>query len=396
MKQSLKKKLDFVVRRPFPIITNTVFFQSFGGQYNDNPKYISEKLHDLRPEFHIVWAISPDKCNTKDIPEYVLRVDMNSNDYINYISKSQVLVDNMTGMRGSVRRKDSKGIKWLLSSKRQLNISTWHGTPIKRIGLDMKEAFSLSAYITSSDYLIAGCRYTQEHLSKAFAPINVICCGTPRNDILVKGLDDAQKRDLKIKLRLPVDKRIILFAPTFRDTSEYSGIFQMEKFDIGRILKTFQNKFGDEWVFVFRVHHEVLKKINAETISNKYAGMVISGNTHDDMAEYLAVSDALITDYSGSVFDYTLTGRPGFLFTPDKDHYLNDERGVYIPIEELPYPYAVDLEAFYQLIEDYQEEEALERINKFNIRVGNAEGGNASEFLARKIIKFIETGEKEV
>ncbi len=395
MKQSLKKKIDFIIHRPFPIEKNTVFFQSFGGQYNDNLKYISESLHALKPDIHIVWAVSQDKCNISDVPDYVSCVDIDSREYVYYSCKSHVLVDNMTGIRGTIRREDSKVIRWLLSSKKQLNISTWHGTPIKKIGLDMKNNAPFSAYVTSSDYLIAGCRYTQVHLCKAFSPINVICCGTPRNDILVNGLTNSQKIRLKTKLGLPADKKIVLFAPTFRDAPEYSGVYQMENFDIQRILNTLQCRFGDEWVFVFRVHHEVLKEIDVEAISDKYKGVVINGNTHDDMAEYLAISDALITDYSGSVFDYALTGKPGFLFTPDKDHYLNDERGVYIPLEELPYPYAVDLNSFYQLIENYQEAEAKERIRRFNKKVGNCETGNASEFLAQRVISFIETGEKE-
>ncbi len=81
----------------------------------------------------------------------------------------------------------------------------------------------------------------------------------------------------------------------------------------------------------------------------KYSGKVINGNLHDDMAEYLAVADALITDYSGSVFDFALTGKPGFLYTPDKDHYINDERGVYLELEQLPYDSAIDDEKYADL-----------------------------------------------
>lgn len=54
----LKSILSTVINRFVPMYKNTVFFDSFSGQYNDNPKYISEALHRLNPEVNIVWTTS--------------------------------------------------------------------------------------------------------------------------------------------------------------------------------------------------------------------------------------------------------------------------------------------------------------------------------------------------
>ncbi len=395
MKNSLIKKMDYLIRKPLPILKNTVFFQSFGGQYNDNPKYISENLHDRMPDVKIVWAVYSQKSEVNAIPSYVKQVLIDSKEYIKYSCRSQVIVDNMIGVRAFLSKRNRKVLAALFKSNRQLNISTWHGTPIKKIGLDMKDAKSRNYYLTSADYLISGCEYTREKLERAFYPIKVVNCGTPRNDLLVNEMPESRRLFLKKRLGLPENKKIILFAPTFRDSIEYSGVYQMEHFDIAHILELLKKKFpGTEWVFVFRVHHEVLKKIDVERLTKFYSGIVFNGNLHDDMAEYLAVTDALITDYSGSIFDFALTQKPGFLFVPDKYHYINEERGVYINLEELPYSNAESLNGFYNLISAYDEIESRERIKRFNINIGNSETGRASEFLASEIINFMNTGKK--
>lgn len=387
------ERLLFQFFRWVPFRNKTVLFKSFGGQYNDNPKYISEMLHQMSPDTRIVWIIS-DKC--KDVvPEYVTTIPYHGLKYYYYTGRSNVVVDNITGIRGGIEESYSKFFLWTMKSKHQLNIATWHGTPIKKIGLDTKELKEKKYYLTSADFMISGCKYTQEHLAKAFFPIPVINSGTPRNDLLVKKMSFENLYRLKSKLNLPYDKKIILFAPTFRNNVEYSGVKQMQEFDIKKIVSLFEHKFGGEWIFVFRVHHEVLKKIDTDTLVRNNPLYLFDGNEHDDMAEYLAVTDVLITDYSGSIFDFALTGKPCFLYTPDKEHYITDERGVYIPLEELPYPHSTEIDELYQLIEQYDEDVSHKRIQAFNLLIGNSEIGNAAEKITNIICDFIKCGRKE-
>lgn len=388
------ERMIFQILRFFPFKRKTVLFKSFGGQYNDNPKYVSERLHQLSPETRIVWVIT-NKCK-EDLPQYIKQIPSEGLEYCYYAGRSNVIVDNITGIRGGIKGAYSKCFLWTMKSKTQLNIATWHGTPIKKIGLDTKEQKDRKYYLTSADYMISGCAYAQDHLSKAFYPLPIVNSGTPRNDVLINGLTRTTKDNIRKKLGLPFGKKIILFAPTFRDNVEYSGVIQIKAFDIERILSTLNGKFGTDWVFVFRVHHEVLKKIDIENLKKRNSERIYNGNLHDDMAEYLAISDALITDYSGSIFDFALTGKPGFLYVPDKEHYIKDERGTYISLDELPYPHADNIEDFYKLIEEYDAESAKRRIYEFNQKIGNAETGRASENLARQIIKFLETGDKEI
>lgn len=373
-----------------PLRKNLVLFESFNGQYNDNPKYISEKLHEMDKSAQIAWCVSK-KCN-ETVPPYVKKVNANSLSLNYYESKAKVVVDNMMGYNIL-----SQGHKIPLSGnfvkkKGQLNVSTWHGTPVKKIGADIKNSPIANGFYTSSDYMIAGCNYTKEILQKAFLnAMPVKLTGTPRNDPLIN-MTDNRIKEVKEMLNLPIPKKIVLFAPTFRDHVNESGVSQMQQFNFTSIFNALHEKFGGEWIFVFRVHHEVLKEIDTHYYEDHFPGQIIDGNSHDDMAEYLMCADVLITDYSGSMHDFALTGRPCFLYAPDRAHYENIERGFYIDFDSLPFPTAYQSEELVHNILLFDEAEYKKKIFDFLSDIGNVEDGKASERISQDILDFIYKG----
>jgi len=381
--KAFKEKLFFGIFRWFPIKKNTVLFKSFGGQYGDNPKYISELLQEKHPELKLVWAIS-NKSSDKDIPDYIKKIDIDSFEYIYYSALAEVVVDNMSGIRCIRGVRYIKWLNYFIKRKNQLNISTWHGTPLKKIGCDIVED-GISNYQTSANYTSAGNQYAYEIFERAFNGINIRMHGSPRNDILCRR--DIDVRVFRKKLELPLEKKIILFAPTFRKSAENSGIEQIKQIDLPRFFQALNNQFGGEWVLVLRVHHEVLLKIHKECDGYIDCVNVFDGNAHDDMAEYLVACDVLLTDYSSSMFDYMLTKKPCFLFALDKDNYINDERGIYFPIERLPFSFSETIDELYQNIEEYSEEHICERIKIFLDEIGNCEDGHSSERIVKELRK---------
>ena len=217
--------------------------------------------------------------------------------------------------------------------------------------------------------------------------------GTPRNDALINGSEDLVQ--LKNKLGLPLDKKIILFAPTFRNSVENSGIKQMQEFDFERMLNSLQNKFGGEWCFVFRVHNNVLLKIDVQSLTEKFGERIINGNKCDDMVEYMICCDVLITDYSGSMFDFALTGKPCFLYSHDKDDYEKKERGFYFDYNSLPFPKSLTTEEFYFAIDNFDQEQYANNIDKFLKEIGNFEEGKAAERVVNDILSFIKEQDKQ-
>lgn len=377
--------------------------------YNDNPKYVSIKLHEKYPNYRIIWTIG--ERSHEEFPNYVETVKVESLAYYKWSFQAHVMVDNMDGIRSDVapNRVHKKGmIKKLykkcfrffvpLRRKKQFNFSTWHGTPLKRIGRDRFDIPQSEFGVKhgSCDAMLAGCELTKNCLKSAHffgysVPFHMY--GTPRNDILFdKSINIGA---LKGKLHLPLDKRIILFAPTFRDDDlENSGIRQMSEIDFNRLFEVLHNKFGGDWYFVFRVHAVVVTKINTEKLTAEYGERIIDGNIGDDMAEYLVCSDILMTDYSSSMFDFALTKRPCLLFCPDKKHYENDVRGFYFSMDELPFPISYDNESLQSCISAFDQKEYEQKVDAFLEKIGNVEDGNASEKVVEDIKYFLDTGIK--
>lgn len=377
----------------FPIKKKIVCFDSFGGQYNDNPKYISEKLFEVRPDIKQVWTKS-DKSHDK-LPPYVKVVNSNSLAARFYFNSAQVVVDNHTGVRSGMCPKYNKllNLYYRLKNKKrkgQLNISTFHGTPLKHIAMDEPDARDNFVFYCSSDYVLSGSDYTSDKFRSAFnnaLPIKKY--GTPRNDIFFKR--DLDVSILKEKLGLPISKKILLYAPTFRKEIYKSGIYQLETFDFQYILNSLKDRFGGEWVLVFRAHNLVQQDDRIRKLmESKECSNIINGNLHDDMAEYLACSDALVTDYSASMFDFALTKKPCFLLTPDLDNYGDVERGFYLDIKQLPFMLVKSQDDFLTAITQYNEDEYTKRIISFLHSIGNFEEGHAAERVVEDIIEYID------
>lgn len=385
----ISKIFTMIISRLLPI-EKVVLFDSFSGQYNDNPKQIAKALHEKDPTIKIVWVQS--SKSREQFPSYAKTVAYNSNEYYRYILRAKVVVDNHVGLRNTFIRTGRFKEKlrgWFVKKrKKQLCISTWHGTPLKRIGGDEINS-TLKGYKTCSDYIVAGCDLTKNALETAFFhAVPVKKYGTPRNDVFFEKADIAY---LKNKLNIPQNYKVILFAPTFRNDLDNSGVAQIASLDFEKLFKNLKARFGGEWCFVFRVHQLVLSKINVGEIAEKYGDRVINGNLCDDMAEYLLCADALITDYSGSLFDFALTKKPCYLFSLDRAHYEQEERGFYLSYNDLPFPKADSPEELYVAIENFNSLEYEEGVEKFLQDIGNVEEGCASTRIAEDIYAFMHT-----
>lgn len=219
--------------------------------------------------------------------------------------------------------------------------------------------------------------------------------GTPRNDIFFNKSIDI--KSVKEKLKLPLDKKIIIYAPTFRDNDiNNSGISQMQQINFEQLFKSLSNRFGGDWVFVFRVHSVVSQEINTEELTRKHGCKFINGNIGDDMMEYLVCSDVLLTDYSSSMFDFALTKRPCFLYCQDLDNYKNNVRGFYFSIDKLPFPISSNSENLCDSIVNFDSEIYECKVNSFLKEIGNIEDGHASERVVQDIKYFMDTGVKNV
>jgi len=373
-----------------PIRKKQIYCCSFHGQYGDSPRRISEELKRQCPDSRIIWEIGM-KSN-EAIPDYIVKVKPFSIKSILYRSMSQITVDNYFGWSYGYENANSFKLRFLEKQKKkgQFGIATWHGTPLKHINLDEDQYSGKKVdFYSTADLLMCNSTFMQDLYNRInFKKIPILMSGTPRNDIFFINEKNKNKK-LREKLGLPVNKKIILYAPTFRaDNLEMGGLSQIESLDFQKLFSALEETFNGEWCFVFRAHDSVVELINKRGIKETETFKL--GNKGDDMAEYLYVSDVLLTDYSSSFFDFSLCKRPCFLYCPDLEHYKNVERGLYFSMSDLPFPLAETPDALCQSIKDFDMKNYECNVDAFLESLGNIEDGNATKKIIKVITEMLE------
>lgn len=358
---------------------NLVFFESFHGKYNNNPKYIYEKMLEMGydSKFKFVWSFKDDELNGEDIiPGNPIIVSDEEEDYYKYLATAKYKINNATFLNIIDKR------------KKVIHLQTWHGTPLKRLGSDINvenPGVSWNHFnneVKTWNYLISANRFSSETFKRAFNYKNkVLEMGYPANDIFYQ--DNENKiNELKERFGIGTNKKIILYAPTFRDNKfdeEGNRIFDLE-LDLNKLY----NQLNDEYFLIIKTHYVVSRQLK---IDDEMKDFVIDLSSHDDIHELFILSDILITDYSSVFFDYAHSKRPMVFFMPDLEEYVAS-RGVYEDIlENLPGPKVIDNDELIDClnkIEDVEEEysKAYEEFYNSYCDVGH---GDASERIIEEV-----------
>ncbi|MDR0911304.1 MAG: CDP-glycerol glycerophosphotransferase family protein [Methanobrevibacter sp.] len=306
---------------------NLVFIESFNSKnYAGNPKYIYEKMLErgLDKKYKFVWSYSG-KEKIKGDPILVRRA---SKDYYEYLAKAKYWINN---------------IVFAPHLKREGNIylQTWHGTPLKRLGYDIdlegpeKDAREYNYRDSRGwDYMLSSNKFSSKVFRTAFKYNDkMLETGYPMNDIFFNYNEDMIIK-LKQKLAIDLNKKVILYAPTWRDDEAVSS--WNHTFNLQLDFEMLKEKLSDTHVLILKHHHLIME--SAE-IGEEFTDFVVDLSTHDDVQELSLISDICITDYSSVFFDFAHLKRPILFFTPDLEHYKENVRGFYLNMyEDLPGP----------------------------------------------------------
>ncbi len=381
-----------------PIKRNRIVITSFNGHYSDSPRYISQRLHELDNSLELVWLVQPKY--RASVPDYVTAEPYGTIRCAWYRATAKASIDNVYGSRcgflfesGPVSKCRYYLFRLFKRKNGQLLFSTWHGTPLKRIGRD-QIGQKISDFYCSNGTMILNNQYAANILRHVtFGKMEITLLGAPRNDVLFA--DVMHRSEIKRKLGLPVDKRIVLFAPTFRNDGNNienknvlrSGVEQMEAMDISLLFRALSEKFGGEWAIVCRFHYHVEALVDWKRLRERFPNQVINGNEHDEMAEYLAGADVLITDASSCMFDYAITKKPCFLFFPDVENYQSTERGFYVDLNSLPFPLAKQFPDLLENIARYDETVYKKGVQCLIEEFGFVDDADSSSTIAQYIIE---------
>lgn len=219
----------------------------------------------------------------------------------------------------------------------QIWTNTWHGTPLKYLEFDVenqRHALGGAAReLMRTDFLAVPSQYMLDKLVGS-ARVNHLCrstkalfSGYPRNQNFFQ---NTAQHTLKKVMRLE-DTEVYVYMPTWRGTLADHATIQGE-YSINNILSFFDTHLKDNQVLFVKLHNYMHTVISFDA----YQKIFPFPDGYEPYA-FLNIADCLITDYSSVFFDFANTRRKIVLFAYDKEEYLR-QRGVYIPLESLPYP----------------------------------------------------------
>ena len=389
----LKNKIQYnYITKKIEVDEKLIIFGCFNGRsYCDSPKAIYNYLinNDKYKEYQYVWAFNEveehkfleDNQNTRVI-------NIKSKEFYKVLGKAKYWIFNY------------KIQDYIFPKENQVFVQCWHGTPLKRLGCDL-EHFNNAMNTVSEirkryhieaskfSYFLSPSKFASEKFITAWdlERINkkdiILEEGYPRNDFLINyNKEDVEriKRTLKIENET---RKILLYAPTYRDNQHTAGIGYTYKTEVD--FDKLQKELSKEYIILFRAHWLVAQDFDFE----KYKNFVIDVSNYDDINELYVISDMLITDYSSVFFDYANLKRPIIFYMYDLVAYRDDIRGFYLNINELP---GNIIEKEEQLIEEIKtlsvKFEYDEKYKKFNDKFNYLDDGKASKRVIEKIIKY--------
>lgn len=304
-------KILKLIVKPDP---NLILINSFGGKkYDDSPKALYERIQkDTRfKKYNIVWAFhEPDRFEISGAK----KVKTDTFEYFKIALAARCWISNSAIERGL----NFKG-------KKTFYFNTWHGSPIKKMGADILENSNNTK--SNVDMMTAQSGFEADIFSRVFniPQENFLLCGLPRNDVLVKYTEN-QRKSIRKELGLPEHKKVILYAPTFREYER--DTMQNCVLAPPMNIKKWKEELGEEYILLFRAHYEVGKVMNV--IDDDF---VRNMTAYPDLSELMIAADVLISDYSSIFFDFSIMDKVMLHFTYDYDVY-SSKRGMYFDIRD--------------------------------------------------------------
>ncbi len=373
--------VEHLIFNRMPIKQNWIIFESFFGKsYSDSPKYLYEYLQRTQGDkYRYIWVLNG-RSQALEMTGKHKTCRMNSIRYVYYMARCGYRIFNV---RQPAWNKKRPGVVFL---------ETWHGTPLKKLAFDIGDIISASQnhkmvfyeHAREWNYLVSANRFSTDVFERAFVydREKILECGYPRNDILYSENRDEIAEEVKKELGIPEGKRVILYAPTWRDNQYYDKA--KYKFTLAMDLDRMQKEFSESSVILLRTHYHIADILDLSA----YEGFVYNCSQYEDVSHLYLVSDICITDYSSVFFDYANLKRPILFFVYDLEEYASEIRGMYMDMEkELPGPILQNNDELVDALMhiDSIAERYSERYQNFYERFCNVDDGNASARIVERV-----------
>jgi CDP-glycerol glycerophosphotransferase len=344
-----------------------IVYNSFGGRYSDSPLALYEELLRRGSGETHVWLADP--AHARSFPAGVATAEYGGPEGREALESADLLVANTHTDVDWTKRPGS------------MYLQTWHGTPLKRIHWDVLWAppgrlERLSLDVARWDRLVSPNRPSTPLLRGAFRyDGEVLETGYPRNDVLSGPDRDKIRAAVRDELAIPDDRTVVLYAPTWRDDEVFA--VGGREFRLPLDVDGFSDRLGDDHVLLLRLHYMLtgrLPPVDRESVRDV--------SFHPDISRLYLAADVLVTDYSSSMFDFAVTGRPMLFYTYDLADYVGRQRGFYFDFApQAPGPLLQTSSEVVDALRDLPAvtERHADRYARFRERFCHLEDGHASK-----------------
>lgn len=304
-----------------PINDNQVLVESFfGGNISCNPYAILLYLLEHNYNFTYIVVVKPDTVipDSLKFKKNIIFINRGSDAYLRYLCTAKYLINNVSFPYYFIRKEG------------QIYLNTWHGTPMKSLGKDIKSPFqdhsNVSRNFLQATHLISPNRHTTDIMLDKYDIKDLFSgeiaeTGYPRID-LGFNLSQERREEIREKLGFNNNKPTVFYAPTWRGTS------QSKDFDTQKLQNDLRKLKSDKYNLLFRGHHLV------ESLLSEVQLDVVVAPKEIDSNELLGFCDLLITDYSSIIYDFLALNKPAISYVYDFDEY-KEERGLYFEKDEM-------------------------------------------------------------
>ncbi|HET8561586.1 MAG TPA: CDP-glycerol glycerophosphotransferase family protein [Marmoricola sp.] len=302
-----------------------VLFETFGGAVaGDSPAAIARELVRRGCRLDLAFTVADGSVHVPDGTRPVRRL---SAEWYELLARARYLVNN------------NNFPFFFEKAPGQAYLQTWHGTPLKRINLDIEDKRYLNvSYLQTMDReagawdaLVSPSPFCSDVFPRAFGYSGrLLEAGYPRNDDLLAPEATKQRYEARARLGLEPDQQVLLYAPTWRDSAGigngvYNKVLHLDPEGLARALPG--------TVVLVRGHVNTARSASVNTHGHPHVQDV---TLYPDINDLFLASDALVTDYSSVMFDYVLLDRPMLFLVPDLADYRDRDRGFYFDFEADP------------------------------------------------------------
>ena len=368
---NLMKKCISLVFYLCPIKKNKIIvFNFFGRGYGDNPKYIVKEILSRKLDCDIIWFVNKHDDN---MPKEVKQVKYNSLSCYYHMITAKLWLDTI---RNNIRPPFKR--------KKQFYVQCWHGgllalkavekaaedhLPKKYVKAAKKDAKLTNLFLSASDNDTVRIKRDFWYDGEIFQ------AGVPKVDIILQP-DPIEINEFKKRNNL-IGKKIVLYAPTFRSKP---GFYDKVDIDINKVVERLNKRFGGDFVFCVRLHPNDCKHGLPKCLEG-----AIALTDEPDSQVILSATDVVISDVSGMLLDMFLTNRPTFIYMPDYEEYIKNERGLYIDLKSLPSPFSENAKQLIFNVDNFDESSYENERKKLIEQIGAETEGLAS----KKIVDYL-------